>query len=272
MVAMVEADGRELAAACVAGGVRRVVLASSIDVYRAYGRLHGTEPGPPEPNPLHENAPLRERLHPYRSDPARAADDPERWRDDYDKIPIERALLGAEGPETVVLRLPMVYGPEDRQHRTWPYVKRMLDGRETIAIGRTLARWRTSRGYVENVAAAIALAAHAPGARGVYNVAEQADEDEAGWIRAVGDAFGWHGNVAEVADGAISESLAPEQAQHSIYASSSRIRAELGYTEQISRAEALAATIAWEREHPPHGWPAALFDYASEDRALAAPG
>jgi nucleoside-diphosphate-sugar epimerase len=145
----------------------------------------------------------------------------------------------------------------------------MLDGRETIAIGRTLARWRTSRGYVDNVAAAIALAAQSPGASGVYNVAEESDEDEAGWIRAIGDAFGWHGAIVEVQDGAIAEALAPEQARHSLYASSSRIRADLGYAEHVDRAEALAATIAWEREHPPHGWPAVLFDYASEDRALA---
>src|SRR2546423_559420 len=33
------------------GIARRVVAISSIDVYRAYGRLHGTEPGPVEPGP-----------------------------------------------------------------------------------------------------------------------------------------------------------------------------------------------------------------------------
>src|SRR5579872_2601240 len=33
------------------GLARRIVTISSEDVYRAYGRLHGTEPGPPDPIP-----------------------------------------------------------------------------------------------------------------------------------------------------------------------------------------------------------------------------
>lgn len=269
MVAMLESDGLELVSA-VSGAVRRVVLASSIDVYRAYGRLHGTESGPPEPVPLTEESELRERLHPYRSDPPRAADDPERWRDDYDKIPVERAVLAAESVEGVVLRLPMVYGPEDRQHRLWPYLKRMLDGRDAIPLGATLARWRTSRGYVANVADAIVLAALAPRAAGrIYNVAETNGEDEADWVRAIGDAFGWSGAVVEVPDGALGESLSPEAAGHHLYASSRRVRDELGYVERVSRGDGLAATIAWETAHPPQGWPASLFDYANEDRVLA---
>ena len=43
------------------GIARRVVAISSQDVYRAYGRLINIEPGPPEPVPLTEEAPLRER-------------------------------------------------------------------------------------------------------------------------------------------------------------------------------------------------------------------
>jgi nucleoside-diphosphate-sugar epimerase len=48
------------------GLARRVVALSSQDVYRAYGRFHRSEPGPIEPAPLNEDAPLRERLYPYR--------------------------------------------------------------------------------------------------------------------------------------------------------------------------------------------------------------
>jgi nucleoside-diphosphate-sugar epimerase len=270
MVAMLGSDGLDLVAAAE-GRARRIVLSSSIDVYRAYGRLHGTEPGPVETGPLTEDSPLREKLHPYRADPPRPPGHPERWRDDYDKIPVERAVLGATAIEGVVLRLPMVYGPDDRQHRLWPYLKRMLDGRPVIPIGTTMARWRTSRGYVANVADALVVAATAPLAAGrVYNVAEESDEDEAAWIAAIGAAAGWDGNVAQVSDGALAEALAPEQALHHIYASSKRIRDELGYTERVPRAEALAATVAWEREHPPEGWPASLFDYDAEDRAIDA--
>ena len=50
-----------------AGVAGRLVALSSGDVYRAYGRLLGTEPGPPEPLPLDEAAALREIFFPYRS-------------------------------------------------------------------------------------------------------------------------------------------------------------------------------------------------------------
>ncbi len=44
------------------GVARRVVAISSQDVYLAYGRLTGLEPGLAEPVPLTEHSPLRTRL------------------------------------------------------------------------------------------------------------------------------------------------------------------------------------------------------------------
>jgi nucleoside-diphosphate-sugar epimerase len=269
MVAMLETDAANLVDAA-RGGVRRIVLASSIDVYRAYGRLHGKEPGPVEPVPLREDSPLREKLYPYRSEPRRQPGDPLAWQDDYDKIPVEKAVLGAPEIEGVVLRLPMVHGPEDRQHRLWPYLKRMLDGRTAIPLGETQSRWRTSRGYVTNVADAIVLAAlHDDAAGNVYNVAEQTDEDEAAWVRAIGHACDWPGDVVAVPDDALEGMLSAQSARHHLYASSVRIRSELGYHEAVNREAALAATIAWEREHPPDKWPASMFNYGAEDEVLS---
>src|SRR5262249_28051354 len=46
------------------GIARRAVVLSSGDVYRAYGLLQGTETGPPEPIPITEDSPLRQRLYP----------------------------------------------------------------------------------------------------------------------------------------------------------------------------------------------------------------
>jgi hypothetical protein len=48
-----------------------------------------------------------------------------------------------------------------------------------------------------------------------------------------------------------------------------RIRVELGYTERVDRAEALARTVAWERENPPPGAAGQPIDYADEDGVLA---
>jgi len=57
----------------IRGVAERLVTVSSMDVYRAYGRIHGTEPGPLEPLPLGEEARLREHLYPVpRSCSARA--------------------------------------------------------------------------------------------------------------------------------------------------------------------------------------------------------
>ena len=43
------------------GIARRAAVVSSCDVYRAFGRLWQTEPGPPDPVPLTEASPLRKK-------------------------------------------------------------------------------------------------------------------------------------------------------------------------------------------------------------------
>ena len=52
---------------------------------------------------------------------------------------------------------------------------------------------------------------------------------------------------------------------------STRIRAELGYTEIVAFDEALRQTIAWEREHPPVSTSPShskLLNYSDEDEIL----
>lgn len=241
------------------GLARRLVVISSQDVYRAYGRFHGSEPGPAEPVPLTEEAPLRERLYPYRGQG--------RGLDDYEKILVEQAAASPDLPSTV-LRLPMVYGERDQQHRLFPELKRMDDGRPAILLEESLARWRWTRGYLENVAAAIALAATDERAAGrAYNVGEEEALTYADWVRAIGRAAGWAGEVVVVPDGRLPLQLRPpgDYAQH-LVADSSRIRHELGYREVVSREEGLRRAIEWERTHQPEA--PALFDYEAEDAVL----
>ena len=64
---------------------------------------------PLQTTPLHEGSPLRTNDFPYR----KLGADPDDWRYDYDKIPIERLLLEELSFQTTVLRLPAVYGPRD---------------------------------------------------------------------------------------------------------------------------------------------------------------
>jgi nucleoside-diphosphate-sugar epimerase len=271
MSLMTEAVAR-VALATLRGLAGRIVGISSIDVYRAYGRSLGTEPGPPDPLPLVEESPLREKLYPYRGAILRAEDDPDRWIDEYDKIPVERVLLADPDLPGTILRLPMVYGPDT--HRAYDYLKRMADGRPAILLSEGVAQWRGVRSYVENVAAAIALAVTDPRAAGrIYNVAEQAHLPEAEWVRRLGDAVGWHGAIVALPKDRLPAHLQEDfNSDQHWDAASTRIRQELGYAEPIPYAEGLRRTVAWELAHPPERVDPAQFDYAAEDAVLAGGG
>src|ERR1051326_3793616 len=230
MQPMREADAREVVA-LFKGLARRTVAISSQDVYRAYGRLIGTEPGTPDPTPLTEDAPLREKRYPYRSAPPRSPDDPNQWMDDYDKIPAERVFLGEAALPGTILRLPMVYGPRDGQHRFFDWLKRMDDQRPAILLDAQMAAWRWTRGYVENVGAAIALAVvDERAARRVYNVGEPDAPTWAEWARKTADVVGWQ-SVLKIAP---SERLPAhlveklDTRQH-LLTDTNRMRQELGY-------------------------------------------
>jgi len=250
----------------------RMVALSSGDVYRAAGILHGTEPGPLQPMPLTEESDLRSHRQTYRKEAIEALRKTFSWLDDdYDKIPVEQVVMGDPELAGTILRLPMVYGPGDPLHRLHPYLKRMDDKRPAILIQEDAAHWRGPRGYVENVAAGIALAATAPQAAGlIYNLAEAEAFTEIEWAERIARVAGWAGSVLPV-----SVDLTPahlklpyNSAQHWVM-SSARIRQELGYSEPISADLALARTIEWERANPPAQVDPKQFDYAAEDAALA---
>ncbi len=271
MRSLSETDAREVAGA-VRGATGRVVAISSMDVYRAYGRLIGTEPGQPEPVPLTEDSPLREKLYPYRGETARAADDPARWMDDYDKIMVERVVMDDPSTPGTVLRLPMVHGAGDNQHRLFPYLKRIDDGRSAILLSEGMAAWHAPRGYVENVADAIALAVTDDRAAGqTYNVGDPDTLPEAEWVRAIRRETGWGGEVVVVPAERLPESMRDGiNVAQRLAGDTSRIRKELGFVERISRDEGLRRTIEWERANPPSPINPAMFDYAAEDEVLAA--
>ena len=249
----------------------RIVALSSGDVYRAAGILHGIEPGPLQPVPLTEDSDLRSHGQTYRPEVIDALRQAFPWLDDdYDKIPVERAIMRDPELAGTVLRLPMVYGPGDSLHRLHPYLTRMDDGRSAILIQEDAAEWRGPRGYVENVAAAIALAATSPQAAGrIYNLAEAQSFSEIEWAQHIGRSVGWSGSVLPVPlDLTPAHLKVPyNSAQHWIM-SSARIRQELGYAEPVPPDIAIARSIDWERANPPGQVDPAQFDYAAEDAAL----
>jgi nucleoside-diphosphate-sugar epimerase len=270
MVLFGERDARETVNT-FKGMARRLVMISSQDVYQAFGRVNRQESGPPEALPITEDSPLREHIYPYRSEPPRDPGDPQAWMDNYDKILAERIVMGEPELPATVLRLPMVYGPRDKQHRLFPYLKRMNDHRPAILLDEAEARWRWTRGYVENVASAIALAIPDERASGrIYNVGEIEALALMDWIQQIGQAVGWQGRIVLAPQGRLEEPLAEGiNAAQDIVVDSSRIRRELGYTESIPFDEALRRTIDWEQAHPPANINPAAFDYATEDAILA---
>ena len=212
------------------GVASRGVVASSADVYRAFGRLHRTEPGEPDPLPLTEDSPLREVV----------------IREDYDKVGVEKEAQSDPGFPVTVMRLPAIHGPGDYQHRLYEYVKPMDDGAPTIELDPELAGWRWVRGYVEDVAHALCLAATDERAAGrTYNVADPVSFSEREWVERIARVHGWDGKTVLVSK------EQPYDLRQDYVVDSDRIRAELGYAEPTDADEALARTIEWERANPP---------------------
>ena len=209
-------------------GDERLVVMSSGDVYRNYDGLRGRYSGAPDPIPLREDAPLRETRYPYRG--SRHAAGTEDFFNDYDKILVEEIV---RGPRTTILRLPAVYGPNDAQHRfaEWLQPGAKIDAKQ--------AAWRWTRGYVENVADAIVLAALSDRAAGrTFNVGEADAPTEQEW-------------ASMVAGRRLSEQtgLSVLHFEYHLVTDTAAIRRELGYAERIARPDAIAATVSWERSH-----------------------
>ena len=246
----------------------RVVALSSIDVYRAFAIVNGIDTGPLQAAPLTEDSELRT-VPPY--PPERTKMLQSRcfpgWTRSTTRFRQKRRSCRYPDLPGTVLRLPMVYGPGDPLHRFLAYLKRMDDGRPRIVFAEDYAAWRTPRGYVENVAAAIALAATSERAAGrTYIVAEQPAYSELEWAKKIAEQAGWRGEFVVLPRDQAPEHLRfPGNAAQHGDASSARIRQELGFGDPVPLGEAIRRTIAWERANPPAHVP--VFDYAAEDAA-----
>ncbi|HVH89276.1 MAG TPA: NAD-dependent epimerase/dehydratase family protein [Terriglobales bacterium] len=249
----------------------RVVALSSMDVYRACGVLHETEEGGLQELPLTEESELRTKPA-YTPQQLEMGKRIFSWMDDeYEKIKVERAVLSNSGLPATILRLPMVYGPGDPLHRIFPHIKRMHDGRQKILLERTIAAWRGSKGFVENVANAIVLAAtHSEAAGRIFNISEEAALTELEWARLIAKEMNWDGEFVALPKERMPAHLSDigNYSQHWL-ASSQRIRQELGFRETVSRADAIRRTVEWELANPPAQIPEGMFNYAAEDVALA---
>jgi len=239
------------------GVADRAVVVTSLDVYRAFAVAWGSEESQIEPMPLTEDSATRSVPSPdITPDVA------------FDNLEIEEALTDDPALPVTVLRLPMIYGAADPQRRLARYVRRMNDGRAAIVLDEKIAERRWSRGYVENVAAAVVRAAVDERARGrTYNVAEMTAPTEAEWVGLLGEVCGWSGQVLVVPSERLPKSMrTPLRAEQDLFVSSTRLREELGYEEPVRLIDGVRCAIEWERAEEQNEVPP---DYTDEDRLLS---
>jgi nucleoside-diphosphate-sugar epimerase len=258
MWAMTEMDGESFLDT-FRGVASRAVVISSGDVYRAYGRLTGLEPGPPDAIPLTEDAPLRDSRYPYR----KMAPNPGHWMMQYDKVLVEQVLMHQTALPICILRFPAVVGPKDyRRFQRW--LQPMLRGEVELRIQDGWAKWRWTHGFAEDVAEAVALAVvNSTSAGHIYNVGEAHTPTMAERLTEFARAAGWEGRIIEVPESELDETeRMPYDFTHHVVCDTARIRTELGYNEVVPRQIALTRTLEHERAAqveqaaPPPRWPA----------------
>ena len=235
----------------VPSGLRLVVI-SSIDVYRAFGALNDDRET--DPVPLDEESPVRSERYPYRGKTP--------GMDDYDKLDVEDVYL-PEGATS--LRLPMVYGERDYQLREEYLLRRVRAGRRQIPVG--AGTWLACRAYVRDIARGARLALESRSTAGLaLNLCEDRTFSMAMWSRMILEAASSTAELVRVADELLPEDLEATgtMTQH-IPATSKRARDILGWTTSDA-AQTLHTTVRWHLDHPP---PDADQDFSADDLALA---
>ena len=230
----------------------RLVVISSIDVYRAFGALNNDRET--DPTPLDEDSPVRPERYPYRGQMP--------GMEDYDKLDVEDTYLPRGGTS---LRLPMVYGERDYQLREEFILRRVRAGRSQIPFGAGM--WLACRGYVRDIARGARLVLESQAAvGGALNLCEDRTFSMRMWVQMILDAAGSNAELVRVPDETLPEDLKPTgtMTQH-IAGSARKARALLGWTTS-DPATSLARTVRWHLDHPPAE---PDLDFAADDRALA---
>jgi UDP-glucose 4-epimerase len=248
--ALTRADAENVVAAMPA--TTRLVVVSSMDVYRAFGAVNaGTET---DPVPMDEDSPVRSERYPYRGLV------PDRY--DYDKLDVEDVYL-PRGATSV--RLPMVYGERDYQRREEYILRRVRASRTRIPVG--AGKWLACRGYVRDLARGIRLTLESNAARGeALNLCEDRTYSVGLWSRMILEAAGSDAELVRVADDVLPPDLEDTGtlSQH-ILASASKARGLLGWS-TTDPARCLKASVAWHLANPPEQ---PDVDFSPDEQALA---
>ncbi len=219
-----------------------IVLLSSIDVSLAYEVLLARGPAR-VPVPFDEEAPLRESRYPHRS-----TSQPGEEGYDYDKLDVEPPYL-ARG--AAVLRLGMVYGARDPQHREEFVLRRVRAGRRRIPVGP--ATLLLPRLYIDDAASSVlaALDRFDRATGQVFHVTERASYPVGAWMRAILAAAGHEAELVRVPDDLLPGDLRLTAGieQH-LRASSAKATERLGW-QPTDLDEAIRRSVRWHLDNAP---------------------
>jgi UDP-glucose 4-epimerase len=235
-----------------AGDRLRLLVLSSMDVYRAFSALHAD--AETDGVPLVESSPVRPERYPYRGKIPKM--------DDYEKLDVEDRYLARGG---AAIRLPMIYGEHDPQRREEPILRRIRAGRRKLPIG--AANWLWTRGYVGEMARGIRLALESDQARGeVFNLGEARTPTMRAWIEGVIAAAGGDIGLVRIDERRLPPDLGLTAAirQH-LLMDSAKARTMLGWV-HADHAEGVRRSVQWHLAHPPSEPDAG---FSADDAALA---
>ena len=236
----------------------RLLVVSSMDVYRAYASLWAAETT--DALPLSEEAVLREEPPPDQRGPA-----PEGWDIDmseYDKLDVERAYLTRGA---TVCRLPFVYGEHDYNRHEEFVLRRIRVGRPRMPIGPRA--FLGSRGYAPELARGLRLALEADAGGGVFNLCEATCAPIGLWAEQIVAAAGAELELVPTPAVHLPADLAltGDVSQH-LLVDATRAERRLGWVHR-SPENCLERSVAWHLAHPPD---APDDDFEADDRALRA--
>ncbi|EJL31015.1 hypothetical protein PMI01_02950, partial [Caulobacter sp. AP07] len=138
-----------------------------------------------------------------------------------------------------------------RQRRFSWAIRPMAQGRPRFVIPHPWASWRATVGYVDDVAAGIALAAVHPAAGGeTFNLGRANCPTNLAWAATFAEHLGWPGEVQlahpDVARGALAAAIAGLDLSYPLFVDNAKIRRRLGYSEPTPMEEVLERTVADE--------------------------
>lgn len=256
------------AVAVFRGTDARLLVLGSMDVYDAFQQaVRGRETAD---FPIAEDGAVTAIRYYYRD---LMPGDPK--REFYDKNLMSAVLLDAHARGEVragVFRLPMVYGPHDKQFagRHGYVLRRLADGRRRLVMGLQDQGRLWTFGYVTNMAAAIVHAFTHPALDGrIHNLAERAWRSKRRWADLYARAAG-----VELAYALLPDELVENdrEARHAppmhLLIDAARFYDETGFTDPVPLDDCVRRTWEWAMANPEALGPSP--DYAAEDRLVAA--